>query len=491
MYLKLLRVKDLSLTFSEDKSIFENISFDIEENTINLITGNSGCGKSSLLMCLARVIPEIVEGNMCGEIIYNENNIENKTSKDISGQIAYMFQDPESQLCTFTVEDEIAFGLENININENEIEDNIDKYLDLVGIKYLKKKELNKLSGGEKQKVALASILAINPKLILMDEPTANLDPVSRMDIADLVKTLKVEMGKTIILIEHNIDDFEDIIDSVIEIENKSARYIDKDEFFKKYKIKHSIPKINEKKLCSSEVVLDVKNINFSYDNKQNILNDINFSLHKGEIAAIVGHNGAGKSTLTKLLVGFLKNFNGEILLKDKNIAYLNPMQIGDQMGLVFQNPEHQFIKLTVEKEIALSLEIRCKDKELITSKTNEYLEKFDLIENRKSNPFELSQGQKRRLSTASMMINGQSLLILDEPTYGQDKDNLKKLVELLYEINIQGTSILMITHDLNLVSSCCDNIIYMDSGSIKYKGNNIEVVKNFFLEKRNITNEK
>lgn len=147
-------------------------------------------------MCLARVIPEIVEGNMRGEIIYNENNIENKTLKDISGQIAYMFQDPESQLCTFTVEDEIAFGLENININENEMEATIDKYLDLVGIKHLKKKELNNLSGGEKQKVALASILAINPKLILMDEPTANLDPLSRMDFIDLVKELKFEMGE-------------------------------------------------------------------------------------------------------------------------------------------------------------------------------------------------------------------------------------------------------------------------------------------------------
>lgn len=486
----MLRVKNLFLSFSEGESIFEDISFDIKENTINLITGKSGCGKSSLLMCLARVIPEIIEGNMSGNIILNESHIETKNTKDISGQIAYMFQDPESQLCTFNVEDEIAFGLENINTNEDDMEYIIDKYLDLVGIKHLKKKELNKLSGGEKQKVALASILAINPQLILMDEPTANLDPISRMEIADLIKKLKVEMGKTIILIEHNIDEFKDIIDYVIEVKDKGSKTINKDEFFKKYISEKNIPKRHKKKSSSDEIVLDVKNINFSYDNKKNILDDINFSLYKGEIAAIVGHNGAGKSTLTKLLIGFFKDYEGEIFLKDSNISNLNPMQIGEQMGLVFQNPEHQFIKLTVEKELSLSLEIRFKDKILIKSKTNEYLDKFDLIQNRKSNPFELSQGQKRRLSTASMMINGQSLLILDEPTYGQDKENLKKLVELLYEINKQEVTILMITHDLNLVSSCCDKIIYIDSGKIKYNGNDIEIVKEFFLEKRSTTNE-
>lgn len=480
----MLEIKNLCLKFPEDKIVFENVNFSIEKNTINLITGKSGCGKSSLLMCLSRVIPETVEGVMSGEIIYNGYNIEHNNAEEISGEIAYMFQDPDSQLCTFTVEDEIAFGLENLNVEQEKMEEIIDEILDLVEIKYLKYASLNKISGGEKQKVALASILALDPDLILMDEPTANLDPISTIQIVELIKKLRDDMGKTIIIIEHNIDDFKDVIDKVIELNDKETSDLEVDNFIEQYHNNSKYPKRQHTNL-GNETVLDVQNLSYSYDEGKNVIDNVNFSLYKGEIAALVGHNGAGKSTLSKLLIGFIKASKGEILLKEQNIYNMNVKEIGDHMGLVFQNPEHQFIKMTVEKELSLSLEVRGNSEDVVKEKTDNYLKEFNLINNRESNPFTLSQGQKRRLSTASMMINGQPILILDEPTYGQDRENLIKLIDLLYQINKSGTSILIITHDMDMVERCCDKLIYLNKGQVEYCGRDVSKIKNLYFGER------
>ncbi|MCS4471660.1 ATP-binding cassette domain-containing protein [Clostridium botulinum] len=345
-------------------------------------------------MCITGVIPDIIEGNINGEIIYKGKNIEKKGVKAVSGEIAYMFQDPDSQLCTFTVEDEIAFGLENIKIEPSHMDHTIDKVLKLTGIKHLKKRQLNHLSGGEKQKVALASILALDPEVILMDEPTANLDPKSTIEIINLIKDLRDNFGKTILIVEHKIDEFSEIIDDVIWFEKDQAKNIDKEFFIQSYKSESCIPTVNRKQ-SNIEKVLEAKGIYFSYNKNIKVLKNVNFSLHKGEIAAIIGPNGVGKSTLSKILMGLLKAEKGDILVKDINIKNINPRELGEHMGLVFQNPEHQFIKLTVEKEMALSLEIRKQNLEIIKNTVDSYLSMFDLDNHRLSNPFSLSQGQK------------------------------------------------------------------------------------------------
>ncbi|APC79360.1 ABC transporter ATP-binding protein [Clostridium botulinum] len=476
----MFEIKNLSLSFQENYNVFKDINIKVKKNRVTLLTGKSGCGKSSLLMCITGVIPDIIEGNINGEIIYKGKNIEKKGVKAVSGEIAYMFQDPDSQLCTFTVEDEIAFGLENIKIEPSHMDHTIDKVLKLTGIKHLKKRQLNHLSGGEKQKVALASILALDPEVILMDEPTANLDPKSTIEIINLIKNLRDKFGKTILIVEHKINEFSEIIDDVIWFERNQAKNIDKESFIESYKNEYCLPTGNKNQL-NTEKVLEAKGIYFSYNKNISVLNNVNFSLHKGEIAAIVGPNGAGKSTLSKILMGLLKPEKGEILVKGTNIKNINPKDLGEEMGLVFQNPEHQFIKMKVEKEMALSLEIRRQCPEVIKNTVDLYLSMFDLDKHRLSNPFSLSQGQKRRLSTASMMINGQSILILDEPTYGQDRTNLNELINLLYKINSEGTSILMITHDMDMVLNCCDRVIQLENGEVKYNGSPKNMKENIF----------
>ncbi|WMM25163.1 energy-coupling factor transporter ATPase [Tissierella sp. MB52-C2] len=482
----MLHIRNLSLAFPEKGKVFDNLNFSIKKNRITLLSGDSGCGKSSLLMCIARVIPRTIEGTITGEIIYNGLNIEEKGVEAISGNIGYMFQDPDSQLCTFTVEDEIAFGLENININPDEMDGIIDNVLELTGIKHLRKRKLNELSGGEKQKVALSSILAIDPELILMDEPTANLDPVSTQETIELIRKLRKDMGKTILIVEHKVKEFQDIIDEVIHLDEKGASIIDKDIFLESYAKKSKLPERNKRE-NSEESILEVSKISFSYNNSIRVLDDISICLYKNEIAAIVGPNGAGKSTLTKILMGLIRPEKGQILINGVDINKMTPLDIGGNMGLIFQNPEHQFIKMTVEKEMALSLELRGENQKDIDSKVKHYLELFELSEHKDMNPFSLSQGQKRRLSTACMLINGQPILILDEPTYGQDRENLQKLLKLLYEINNKGISILMITHDMELVESSCDRYIFLSRGKIRDSGRvlggfekNLEMEKNY-----------
>ncbi len=466
----MIEIKNLSLAFPGKGKTFDNVSFNIKKNTITLLSGDSGCGKSSLLMCIARVIPQTIEGNITGEIIYKGSNIEDKGVEVVSGDIGYMFQDPDSQLCTFTVEDEIAFGLENMNIEPCEMDGIIDEVLKLTGIEHLRKRDLSQLSGGEKQKVALSSILALNPEFILMDEPTANLDPISTKETIELIRRLRDDMGKTILLVEHKVNEFKDIIDEVICFDENGTSKVDKAEFLKSYMERSKLPS-RVKVDIEEEPVVRVEDICFSYDKETDVLKNINFSLHRKEIAAIIGSNGAGKSTLSKILMGLLKPEKGKIVVNDKDIAKMSPREIGENMGLVFQNPEHQFIKMTVEKEMALSLELKGKSLHEVSSKVEYYLNLFQLSEHRQMNPFSLSQGQKRRLSTASMLINGQPILILDEPTYGQDRENLQKLLKLLYEINEKGVSILIITHDMDLVYSSCDSYIHLEHGRIVKRG--------------------
>ncbi len=271
-------------------------------------------------------------GNITGEIIYKGKNIENKGVKAVSGEIAYMFQDPDSQLCTFTVEDEIAFGLENIKMEPSHMDHTIDKVLKLTGISHLKKRQLNHLSGGEKQKVALASILALDPEVILMDEPTANLDPKSTIEIINLIRDLKDKFGKTILIVEHKINEFSEIIDDVIWFEREQAKNIDKKSFIESYKNEYCLPTGNKNQL-NAEKVLEAKGIYFSYDKNISVLNNVNFSLRKGEIAAIVGPNGAGKSTLSKILMGLLKARKGRYISKGYKHKKYKSTRIGRTYG--------------------------------------------------------------------------------------------------------------------------------------------------------------
>lgn len=513
-------IKDLSFTYAGEQSpALSHLNLTFPAKQVTLLLGPSGSGKSTLLWCLNGLIPNAVEGQISGEIWYDRENILGRPPKVLCRKIGAVYQDPESQFCTFTVEDEIVFGLENLNLDKATMSGRLDHVLRLVGIENLRFAQLSNLSGGEKQKVAIAAVLALDPQVILLDEPTANLDPKSSAEIFDLIRRLKVEHGKTILLVEHKLDNLIDIIDYVAVLSKAGSALcsgLPREVFYQLLKDKNDtavfLPLISnlvwklglpiskaeelpltldeglaimKQRLKASEhpeknaqeerpetlnktKLIEILDVAYEVEGKQ-ILKPLSLAVNRGDFLAITGPNGAGKSTLLSIMMNLIPNYQGQVLLEGKNIKKLKAGQLFKKMGLVFQNPELQYISNKVYDELAFSL----KDKD--TAEKEELIEKylslFGLEQYSENSPFLLSQGQKRRLSVASMLIAGQEILLLDEPTYGQDHEHNVKLLQMMAKLNGQGVTIVVVTHDVNLIANYCHRVVVLKDGQLLFDG--------------------
>lgn len=468
----MLNVKKLALTI-DGKNIFENVSFRADAGKILLIKGASGSGKSSLLQVLARVIPYAYHGNIEGQATLGDIDILSMSMSEIAGSIGYLMQDPDSQITSHESFDELIFGPENFNKSRAEIDMIATELIDLFMLENIINKDTNQLSGGQKQRLMLASIVAINPEIYLLDEPTANLDPKSTQEIISIIDYLAHEKGKTVILVEHKLANFARIIDEVYDLETGLTLTSQVEEYLLRYSKQFELPEVIH--TYSDEVLIDVKNIRYSYGENHPLFADINFKVYKGEILGLVGENGVGKSTLANLLSGFTKIQDGNISFDGKSLEDFTLKEIGQKIGLVFQNPEQQFVKLTVQEEFNISLRNRDFSEKEKQTLIDDNLAKFKLEKYKKANPFQLSQGQKRKLSTALMLVQGQDFLILDEPTYGQDPANLISLMELLIEVSRTGVAILIISHDEELLKKCCHNVIEIKNQTLNFCGESKE----------------
>ena len=527
-----LKIDHLSVSYPfQQKNVLKGINLQINKGEKVLILGPSGGGKSTLALTLNGIIPRSIEAKMSGKVMVDGNDPNELSFREISERVGILFQDPETQFCMLTVEDEILFGLENLRLPREEMEIRLEKSLDLVGLKNWRKAQINELSGGMKQKLGLACLLAMDPEVFILDEPTANLDPASTEETFQLFIEISKKLNKTLLFIEHKLDHLLPYLERVIVlgkegkvIADGAPRNIFNDKYseiieqgiwvpqickyakelegqgmkwspypltveewkeniethqpdFQAPEIRINNQKIHDKH--DDEIpLLQVKNVSFSYQN-HHVLNNINFSIFCGDFVALLGPNGAGKSTLSKTLINLVTPEKGEIYLNNTPFSKLKTAEIFQNIGFVFQNPEHQFICDTVEMELAYGLKILEWKKEQWQPRVEELLEQFHLTEQRQNNPFSLSQGQKRRLSVATMLTNDQQLLILDEPTFGQDFVNTNVIMNLLNELNQRGKTIVMITHDMELVSEYANKVILLNEKEIAFQGG----VTSFFEE--------
>lgn len=538
-----ISVNNLSWQYDgRSRPAISNISFYVEKGEFILILGSSGSGKSTLALCLNGLIPQEMHGKFSGEVRIEGLPTDKTSLSQLTQKVGVIFQDPESQIAMLKVEDDVAFGLENRLIPLDEMKIRVKESLKSVGLLEYKDNITSNLSGGMKQKLSLASMLAPLPDILIFDEPTSNLDPKSSQDLYDLMHQFKRLEKYTILAIEHKLDGLMDIVNRVLLLNPDGTLLADGNprDVFKKHfsKIKEYgiwIPtvfwigmKIEEKykeqniqieplpltineavntfkpllkfssnekdkeirykkikkRKCKKINQLEIKDLSFAYTDEKYVLKNLSFSVDKGDFLAIVGPNGSGKTTLAKILIGILKATSGTVFLHGKDILSINPVEISEKMGFVFQNPEHQFLSDTVFNEVALSLRLTDKPENFIEKKVNDILKQFELIEFKEKNPFSLSQGQKRRLSVATMLLWDQDILIFDEPTFGQDFKNSQQMWNILRELNNIGKTIIVITHDMGFVSELTEKVILLFKGEIKFFGNTFDLFqkKEFLL---------
>lgn len=476
----------------EEKAVWENLSCRFYEGKIHAISGISGCGKSSLLYYISGIIPYLIEGKASGRIYYQGEDITEMSPSDRFDKISLVMQDAESQFCTFTVEDEVAFGLESLGMTQERMYARIREVLHEVGLDGFQMRDLYTLSGGEMQRLSIACALASDSKVILLDEPTANLDPKSRQCIFDLLLHLAKNKNKTIILIEHNLEEIIDDIDYFYYLDKTEGLLcIDKkkravsEEYLQLRALWEKRPtastKISSK--ISSKEVFRVSNLSHTYEriskrgmerehgSAEYSLKNLSFTIYQGDFLAIVGPSGAGKSTLIKLLMSRLDKYTGDIYFGTKNIKKIKKKDLYAKVGMVFQNPEHQFLTNAVYDEMLLSFRNYPKKATDAEALAKEALQKYDLDGQCSQSPFTLSQGQKRRLSVAVMLPMDKEVLILDEPTYGQDIYNRITMMENMKRLNEEGLTLIMITHDLSLVRAYANRVLELSDGQIIFDG--------------------
>ncbi len=475
---KILEIRDVTYVYDgETLPVWEHLSCSFFEGKIHAVTGPSGCGKSSVLSLIDGLIPHMYEGKLDGDVFLRGENITDTLPRYRCDKIGYVMQNPESQFCTFTVEEELAFGMENMGFTEEEIRRRIRDVLSFVGLSGYEETELDRLSGGQKQKIAIASILVMKPEILLLDEPTANLDPVSREQIFRLIVRIAREEHMTVVIVEHNINEIIDEVDWVIGLDRDGRKIADcrKEEaggLFQR-ELTEPIAKGPQKSLDRDrEVVLDIEHLSFAYpvpgrkrEKGKQILEDLHMRVHRQDFLAVVGENGVGKSTLMKLIFKVCKQDAGTIRLFGKDLGSYSTKKLYHLIGLVFQNPENQFIRNTVWDEMMFSLKRTNESQKEKETRVEEMLRQFHLEEYKEKSPFVLSQGQKRRLSVASMLLTNQEILFLDEPTYGQDFENRQELMKDMQKLVQKGITIVMITHDLSLIRQYATHVIEIENG--------------------------
>jgi len=383
-------------------------------------------------------------------------------------------QDPETQFCTETVEDEVAFGPENFQFPPARIRESVTRALFSVGASSLIDRKLSTLSGGEKQKVAIASVLAVEPKLLILDEPTSNLDPRSAAAVAAAIGRLRRLNGTTAVLIDHRLKDFIHMATRVLIMEsgNLKANCVPGDPTFERLSKVDVAPRPRGDAGRSEKALLSVQGLSYQVDGKR-ILQGVDMSVRRGEVVALMGPNGSGKTTLLKHLIGLIEPQAGRIGVMGHSIAPgapVGPWVLGRDMGMVFQNPDHQIFEDTIERETRFASVNYGVPFDVADGAVAEFERSEGVFKH--VHPHCLSFGQKRRLNMISSASHGPSLLLMDEPFTGQDPENTMRLLEMISSMQRQGKTFVVVTHDVDFARSFCTSVVMLSEGRVVASGN-------------------
>jgi energy-coupling factor transporter ATP-binding protein EcfA2 len=506
-----IEFKNYSFKYDADhEDILHDVNLDIMEGDFVLIFGPSGSGKSTFLSAVAGLIPWSIEGYFKGNVLINGKDIKELKPNQLAGTIGLLLQNPENQFVNLSVHNELIFGAENLKFKKEEILSNLEEITELLKLKDLLDRTVIQLSGGEKQRVVLGSILMMKPHILLLDEPLAFLDAQGRRELMYFLKKVKVQFPNlTVLIAEHRYDEIKSFVNKIITIDNGIVQFSDEkvflkyDKFHKKiaqhvsYNVTHQNMEIIDSATVSysdflhsigfqesrnvtsdaqdQEPIIKFKKVSFDYiqdlgkykQGVSRVLDSINFNIFKGEIIGILGPNGSGKTTLLNLIAGIFQPASGNIFYKENNLNSVLYSQYSKNLGLIFQNPESQILKNTIIDELKygprnfnlLSYFTKSREEQSIqlifASQYKDLVAKIGYDEVLSTNPFTLSWGQKRRLNLASLNSYNPDIYLLDEPFTGQDSNTRWEIMDILVKFAIEQKSILIVSHDDDILEYC------------------------------------
>lgn len=507
----IIQFKDFGFQYySQAEPTLYDINLTIHKGEKVLIVGPSGSGKSTLAHCINGLIPFAYNGEITGSLTINGKETKTSNIFELSQTVGTVLQDSDGQFVGLTVGEDIAFALENDCTEQGKMKETVQKVADIVDMGKLLTSSPFELSGGQKQRVAFAGVMVNEADVLLFDEPLANLDPATGKTAIDLIDRIQKEYQKTVVIIEHRLEDvLYRHVDRIIVVSegrivaDKSPDELMASDILKdlgireplyvtalKYAgvkitpeikagridtikidmVKDALSKWHESRKKAEEpktgeTILEARNLHFQYTKKRKILQDISFEIKKGEMVSIVGTNGAGKSTLAKVICGFVKEDQGDLFYEGESMRGLTIKERSQRIGYCMQNPNQMICKTMIYDEVALGLRLRGFSEEEIQPKVDHALKICGLSPFKKWPISALSFGQKKRVTIASILALSPKLLILDEPTAGQDYKHYTEIMEFLKSLNDQGVTILMITHDMHLMLEYTPHAIVISEG--------------------------
>ncbi|OZQ66334.1 heme ABC transporter ATP-binding protein [Paenibacillus sp. VTT E-133280] len=534
-----IEFKDFSFQYrAQQEPTLTDINLTIAEGEKVLIVGPSGSGKSTLAHCINGLIPFAYKGEMSGSLRIMGLEQKELSIAALSDQVGTVLQDPDGQFVGLTVGEDIAFSLENHAVQQAEMIEKVVAAATAVDIHEYLGASPQELSGGQKQKTTLAGVLVGDVDILLFDEPLANLDPYTGTKAIELIDRVQKETGKTVIIIEHRLEEvLHRAVDRIIVIHDgrlaadmpaaellstgllseagiREPLYLTALKYAGCTIASDMNPQhIDEIQLdsCSSKLeywydnnnsqqdkreslpILELRDVSFGYEKSRPVLHKLNLLIHKGEMACIAGRNGAGKSTVSKLICGFYKPTSGSILMNGRDIAKDTIKERAERIGFVMQNPNHMISKTLLYDEVALGLKLRGVSEELIRERVHHVLKICGLYAFRSWPISALSYGQKKRVTIASIMILEPEVIILDEPTAAQDYRHYNEMMEFLLTLREQGMTVIMITHDMHLMLEYADRAVVLSDGvkladdSPERVLTNLEVVRNANLKETSL----
>ena len=489
-----IEIDNLRFTYpSREIPTLRGINATVASGDFVLLTGPTGCGKSTLLRTMNGLIPHSSTGTLSGSVRLNGRNVAEQPIAVTCRQVGLLFQNPDEQLFCTRVEDEIAFGLENLALPPEQIAPRIDEALTQVGLHGFQERRISELSGGEKQRVALACFCAMQPQVLLLDEPTSHLDPHGTSDILDIIKRLNTALGITTILATHRTAEVAPLCTRVwLMHEGELCLDKPKDEAFTNPELYHrlgvQVP-IGEPSWSRCNTVgapsrsqkppsplLTLRNVSFRYPNTDAVaLKPISSEVCRGEVVAIMGANGSGKTTLIHLVAGLLRPSAGELSVADKRVSRKKRPklhQLAGKVGIVFQNPDLLLQAETVTDEVAFGPKNLKLARASLQTRVTDTLSRFDLDGFAAEAPYSLSRGQRQRVAVAANFSLYPELFLLDEPTTGQDAQHLHQLMdELCAEIKRENRSLIFATHDVQLTLTYADRVWLLREGELIFDG--------------------